>query len=233
MNNDSVEKPEPLPVQGGYNLWAAVYDHDANPLQAIEEPVVRSVIGKVEDLDVLDIGCGTGRHALRMSTEGARVTAVDFSESMLSEARSKQGAEAVTFVAHDLHDPLPFLEEFDLAVCGLVLEHIRDLVRFYASVSKVLKPGGRAIFSLMHPFMFLRGTQARFTHPESDELIEVDSWPHSVSDLVMAGVRAGFELVSISEHSPDEELSRCYPRAEKYIGWPMLVVHSLALPSRS
>jgi SAM-dependent methyltransferase len=47
------------------------------------------------------IGCGTGRHALRLADAGARVTAVDFSEAMLQCARAKSGAEAITFVLHD------------------------------------------------------------------------------------------------------------------------------------
>ena len=36
-----------LTVRGGYDRWAAVYDHDANPLQAPEEPVVRAACGDV------------------------------------------------------------------------------------------------------------------------------------------------------------------------------------------
>src|SRR5438874_11673173 len=34
-------------VRGGYDRWAAVYDHDANPLQALEGPVVRAAVGDV------------------------------------------------------------------------------------------------------------------------------------------------------------------------------------------
>ena len=76
-------------VRGGYDRWADVYDHDANPLQALEEPLVRRAIGDARGLNVLDLGCGTGRHALWLSRDGATVTAVDFSEGMLDEARRK------------------------------------------------------------------------------------------------------------------------------------------------
>jgi ubiquinone/menaquinone biosynthesis C-methylase UbiE len=56
------------------------------------------------------------------------VTAVDFSEGMLREARRKPGATAIRFLVHDLHEPLPFPDQtFDLVVSGLVLEHLRDL----------------------------------------------------------------------------------------------------------
>src|SRR4051812_39166640 len=67
-------------VQSGYDRWATVYDHDANPLQALEEPKVREAIGNARGLSVLDLGCGTGRHALWLAGMGASVTALDFSE---------------------------------------------------------------------------------------------------------------------------------------------------------
>src|SRR5689334_7313819 len=97
-------------VRDGYDRWAAVYDHDGNPLQGLEEPVVRAAVGDVGGLEVLDLGCGTGRHALWLAAAGARVTAVDFSEGMLAEAIEKPGAEQVRWVAHDLHTPLPFAD---------------------------------------------------------------------------------------------------------------------------
>jgi malonyl-CoA O-methyltransferase len=84
------------------------YDHEANPLIALEEPVVREALGEVRGLAILDLGCGTGRHSLWLARAGAAVTAVDFSAGMLDEARGKPGAETVRFLAHDLHEPLPF-----------------------------------------------------------------------------------------------------------------------------
>lgn len=77
-------------VRGGYDRWANVYDHDANPLPALEEPIVRAVLGEVRGLSVLDLGCGTGRHSLWLTARGAAVTAVDFSAGMLAEARTKR-----------------------------------------------------------------------------------------------------------------------------------------------
>src|SRR5947209_20082351 len=113
---------EPRAIRAGYDRWAAVYDHDANPLQGLEEPVVRAAIGDVRGLAALDLGCGTGRHALWLAGSGAAVTAVDFSDGMLAAARLKPGADVVRFLTHDLHQPLPFAAgEFDLVVSGLVL----------------------------------------------------------------------------------------------------------------
>lgn len=215
-------------VRPGYDRWAAVYDHDGNPLQGLEEPRVRSALGVVGGLTVLDLGCGTGRHALWLAAAGATVTAVDFSDGMLAAAKKKPGADRVRWVVHDLHTRLPFADAaFDRVVSGLVLEHLRELDGFFAEARRVLKPGGRAVVSAMHPAMFLRGTMARFTDPASGELVSPGSVPHSVSAFVMAAIRAGFTLQTVEEFAPDAVFAERYPRAEKYVGWPMLVVLQL------
>jgi malonyl-CoA O-methyltransferase len=179
-------------VKAGCDRWAAVYDTDGNPMQALE------------GLAVLDLGCGTGRHALHLAQMGAVVTAVDSSEGMLAEARRKPGADSVDFRSHDLREPLPFTEsEFDLVVSGLVLEHLNDLELFFSEIHRVVKPHGRTIVSAMHPAMFLRGSQARFTDPASGDLVHPGSVDHKLSDMVMVAVVAGFDLRSIEEKSPD------------------------------
>jgi malonyl-CoA O-methyltransferase len=207
-----------------------VYDHDANPLPALEEPIVRRAIGDPRGLNVLDLGSGTGRHALWLAAGGAAVTAVDFSQGMLEEARRKPGAEKIRFLCHDLHTPLPLRDgELDLVVSGLVLEHLRELDGFFAEIKRVLKTNGRAVVSAMHPAMFLRGSQARFTDPSTGELVQPGSIAHSISEFVMAALGAELRLTSIVEISPDTELAEKYPRAEKYVGWPMLVVLQLVV----
>ncbi len=215
-------------VQAGYDRWAEVYDHDANPLLALEEPIVRAAIGDPSGLNALDLGCGTGRHTLWLAKTGAAVVAVDLSAGMLAEARTKAGAEAVSFLQHDLHDPLPFAPgQFHLIVSGLVLEHLRDLELFFADAWRMLRPGGRAVVSAMHPAMFLRGSQARFTDPQSGELVQPGSIAHSLSDLLMGAIRAGLRIDDVQEVAPDQEFASRYPRAEKYVDWPMLVVMQL------
>jgi malonyl-CoA O-methyltransferase len=212
-------------VRNGYDRWAAVYDHDANPLPALEEPFVRRAIGDVRGLNVLDLGCGTGRHSLPLAAGGAIVSAVDFSEGMLEEARRKPGADRVRWLSHDLHTSLPLNGgEFDLVVSGLVLEHLGELDGFFSEIKRILKPGGRAVISAMHPAMFLRGSMARFTDPLSGEVVQPGSIAHSIGDFLTAALRANLRLTQIEEISPDAEFAARFPRAEKYIGWPMLVV---------
>ena len=75
---------EPLAkVRDGYDRWAMVYDDDQNPLQALEGPLVQQACGNVQGLRVLDMGCGTGRHALWLAQAGAKVTGIYFSKGIL------------------------------------------------------------------------------------------------------------------------------------------------------
>ena len=221
-----------LSTRQGYERWAAVYDSDGNPLIALEEPWVDRLLGDVRGLSVLDVGCGTGRHAIRLAGRGARpVHALDFSESMLEQARRKPGAAQVDFRVHDLSRPLPVdAAAFDRVVCGLVVDHISDLAGLFGEMRRVCKPTGCVVVSVMHPAMMLKGVQARFHDPQSGQEVRPESCPHQVSDYVMAALGAGLVPDHLSEHAVDDALASRLPRAQKYVGWPMLLVMRLTSP---
>lgn len=232
----SPPSPDPidlLPTKDGYNRWAEIYDEDNNPLIALEEPWVDRLLGDVRGLIVADIGCGTGRHALRLAAAGAVVQALDFSDAMLEHARRKAGDAAITFRVHDLAQPLPFADAaFDRVVCGLVIDHIANLDGLFREMRRVCRPTGFIVVSVMHPAMMLRGVQARFRDPASGRETRPASCRHEISDYVMAAIRAGFILDHVSEHGVDEELAGRLERARKYLGWPMLFLMRLVPPSR-
>ena len=212
-------------VRDGYDRWAMVYDDDQNPLQALEGPLVQQACGNVQGLRVLDMGCGTGRHTLWLAQAGAEVTGIDFSEAMLAKAHEKAKGYSIDLIVHDLHQRLPFeTGQFDMVVSGLVLEHIADLAHYFSEIARVLGNPGRAVVSAMHPAMFLRDSQAQFTDPNSGDKVRPGSLSHQLSDVVMGAVSASLELVHFAEHSADAQLAEDFPRSEKYVGWPMLVL---------
>ena len=53
------------------------------------------------------------------------------------------------------------------------------------------------------------------------------SLSHRIGEIVMAAVGAGFTLCGVGEYAPDADFAGRYPRAERYVGWPMLVVLDL------
>jgi len=222
--------PLVLPTREGYDRWAEIYDGERNPLIALEEPEVDRLLGEVAGLDVVDVGCGTGRHALRLAARGVHVTAVDFSEGMLARARGKEGADRVRWLAHDLTElPLPLPERsFDRVLCALVAEHIAELPPFFSELGRLCRRDGRIVVTDMHPTLLLRGLQARFHDPVSGRDTRPASAPHRVSDYVNGASEGGLRLLRIGESDADAALAAAAPRAEKYLGWPMLLWLELA-----
>ena len=127
-------------TRDGYDRWAPNYDEEGNPLLALEEPEADRALGEVTGLDVLDVGTGTGRHALRLAARGARVTAIDFSDEMLAKARAKKGADRVRFENHDVTERLPYPDgSFDRVLSALVLEHVPDVEAFLRELARVTR----------------------------------------------------------------------------------------------
>jgi SAM-dependent methyltransferase len=219
---------EHLPTREGYDRWAAIYDAEDNPLVLLEEQHLAPLLGDVRGLDVVDLGCGTGRHAVRLAAAGARVTAVDFSDGMVAKARGKPGWDRVRFVAHDLTQTLPFAEQsFDRVLSCLVLDHIGDLAAFFSQCRRVCRGDGFVLVSVFHPAMMLRGIQARFIDPEAGRDVRPASHGNQVSDYVMGVLRSGLRLEHMSEHAVDDALAARSPRVAKYLGWPLLLLMRL------
>lgn len=214
----------PLATREGYDRWAATYDTYDNPLIALEQPIVRERIGSPEHLDVLDVGCGTGRHAHWMARQGAQVTGVDFSDGMLEQLRGKD-APAIEVVAHDLSQGLPQADNIaDLVTCCLVLEHLPELGLIFSEMARVARPGGRILISDFHPEMLRRGYHARFREAPEGPKFQMQGEAHTVSDYVMAASRAGLSIVHASEHTMTETLAATSRSAKKWVGLPLLFV---------
>jgi malonyl-CoA O-methyltransferase len=228
IENQATREPLHLPTCEGYDSWAAIYDADGNPLIALEAPLVEDLLGEVQGKSILDVGCGTGRHATRLAAAGAVVQAIDFSAAMLERARQKAGAKSVAFNVHDLAKPLPFpTASFDRVLCALVLDHVKDLKGLFKEMRRVCRPSGFVLVSAMHPAMMLRGVQARFHDPQTGQEVRPASEPHQLTDYVMAAATAGFKLDHLSEHLVDEELAKKIERARRYVGWPLLLLMRL------
>lgn len=133
------------------------------------DPVLLDFVGELKDRRVLDAGCGTGYLSRRLAQEGAIVVGVDFSRGLLAFARREEMASplGVTYHEGDLAE-VPFLEDgsFDVAVSNMVLQDVRRYREAVAEIFRVLRPGGRFVFSLTHP-AFDR-PPARWVHEPPD-----------------------------------------------------------------
>jgi len=110
-------------------------------------------------LRVLDAGCGTGVKSVFMAKQGARVTAIDFSEGQLKEAKlnALKNKVNIVFVHKDLiKDDLSDLRKFDLVICTGVLHHTESAKQSFAKLARLLKPTGSIILGLYHKYSRFR-----------------------------------------------------------------------------
>ncbi len=130
------------------------------------ESFVRGTQGEVDFIEkeidynkkikILDIGCGTGRHAIELCKRGYSVTGVDLSDSMLKKAAENahnQGLE-IDFIKADARN-LPFEKEFDLTlmICeGAFPLMETDEMNFeiLKNSAKALKSDGKLIFTTLN-----------------------------------------------------------------------------------
>ncbi|MFN2188787.1 MAG: corrinoid protein-associated methyltransferase CpaM, partial [Candidatus Promineifilaceae bacterium] len=124
-------------------------------LQALKEKIAKDYIWSTgqDEVRVLELGCGTGVLAALMAREGATVSAVDASQSMLdyAEARaSEQGLEDdISFFLADITEIGDLFEtgSFDFIVSTLVFSELRPEVQSYVlkSIRELLTENGRLI----------------------------------------------------------------------------------------
>jgi ubiquinone/menaquinone biosynthesis C-methylase UbiE len=121
-----------------------------------------------KSLKILDVGCGTGRHAIELTKRGYSVTGIDLSESQLARAREKAAENGLTidFRQADARD-LPFEGEFDAAVMlcegGFPLMETDEMnYAILGSVARSLKKSGKFIFTTLNGLFALYHSVEQF-----------------------------------------------------------------------
>lgn len=131
---------------------------------------------------VLELGCGTGRHASMLAEQGFTVHGVDISEDMLAEANKRrdslpaQVAERLSFSGGDVRT-LDLKKNFDIVIS---IFHVvsyqtsnQDLERMFSTVRKHLQSGGLFVFDCWYgPAVLTQRPEVRVRRLE-DEVIEV------------------------------------------------------------
>jgi SAM-dependent methyltransferase len=103
--------------------------------------------------EILEVGSGSGGPALYLAAaRGCRVTGVDVNEhgvrNAIALAQTRGLDERVRFEAIDASRPLPFAgERFDAVVSNDAMCHIRSRLAVLRDWHRVLRPGGRALFT--------------------------------------------------------------------------------------
>jgi 2-polyprenyl-3-methyl-5-hydroxy-6-metoxy-1,4-benzoquinol methylase len=123
----------------------------------VTDPSAASLLDLLDDVQgmrVLDLACGHGRLARELARRGATVVGVDISDALLDRAREAEAQEplGITYLKVDATSARALAGEmFYGIVCNHGLADIDDLDGTLATVARVLRPGGRFVFSILHP----------------------------------------------------------------------------------
>lgn len=187
-------------VQEGYMRWAAQYDQEDNALVVLEEQLTTPLLVTIPITQVLDLGTGTGRYAIRLAAQGADVVALDQSEAMLAVAQqaATQAGVQIQFRRHSLDLDLPYKSSsFDLVLAALVLCHVENLAHVAQEAYRLLSPGGHIMVTDFHPAVIAAGWRTQFTRPDGTYLLPTAR--HTRDHYLTALREAGFRIQAIQE----------------------------------
>jgi predicted TPR repeat methyltransferase len=172
-------------VQISFDTFAASFESKLTKLSYRAPALVGAMLDDAglpaaQDLDVLDMGCGTGLCGPLIRPYARRLTGVDLSPGMLAQAREKQLYDELVHI--ELTEYLRnHADSFDVIVSADTLVYFGALENVIAVASGALRSGGLLIFTLEHgvstsaPDYHLE-THGRYTHarPYVERLLEMN-----------------------------------------------------------
>lgn len=144
-------------IEQQLNHWEQFYNSSLANLKYPNEAVIRFIKGNFKvNSNILDLGCGSGRHVLFLAEEGYSVSGIDFSSTAISNVRTalQQNSLQAELITGSIVS-LPFESEtFDGVISFAVMYYfvVEDIKKIIAEIYRVLKPNGKA-------FIVVRGTE--------------------------------------------------------------------------
>ena len=158
-----LNRPERFDAQSVREQWdynARGWDHAQRTgldhyRTGLHGPALVEFAGDVTGKKLLDLGCGEGYFSRQMAEQGASVIGIDLSPNQLKFARERESEQPLgieyrevnaTEIAEEFGE-----ESFDVVTACMSLMDMPEPDRVINAAAKVLRPGGRFVFSITHP----------------------------------------------------------------------------------
>lgn len=194
------------------STWETFFDAHA-PIygdNAFTKNTVQEVDFLLEELSlrpggsILDVGCGTGRHAIEFAKRGYAVTGIDLSSGMLAAAADAAKAagvnvnwiraDATRFTTPGLHDCAICLCEGAFGLLGQADDPIGQPLSMLCNISRSLRPQAKAVLTVLNAAAMLRKyTNADVAQGRFDPLSMVESSEYAP--------REGLPVVAVRERA--------------------------------
>ncbi len=187
----------------------------------LERPSLLSMLPELKGKSVLDLACGPGVYAEYLVKQGAKVTAVDVSDEMVSSVNQKLTNQVNCYV-QDLAFGLPGEadNQYDVIICPLAVHYLNHLNVLFTDIQRCLKSNGVFVFSTHHPMVdFTASPSGNYFKRELiveqwDTLghpVEVQFYRRSLTELIGSISAAGMCVVDLYEGKPSERMAEINP----------------------
>ena len=210
---------------------------------APEWPALRALLPPLQNLRVVDLGCGYGWFCRWASEQGAQsVLGLDVSQKMLEKAEATTQASTISYRQADLEClDLP-TQSFDLAYSSLALHYIKDLPGLFSRVHDALAPGARLVFSIEHPIFMAPRNPGWIVDAQGQRSWPVDSYQmegeritnwlaegvikqhRTIGTLLNLLIAAGLRIVHVNEWGPTAQQVAELPALVEERERPMLLL---------
>lgn len=168
---------ETLSPLEGYNLWAATYQNESNPIKNLSDKLVEKLLPDLQNKSFLDAGCGTGKFcSIAQQRNATEILGIDLSPAMIEVAR--QLHSKIEFHCSDLSSVSIKKNQYDIVICALVLGHLESLSPCLDNLIKALRPDGTLIITDFHPILTLLKAKRTFKDSCSNKSFEISHHLH-------------------------------------------------------
>ncbi|MDF2152499.1 malonyl-ACP O-methyltransferase BioC [Vibrio sp. CAU 1672] len=136
-------------IASSFGKAAQSYDQHAAFQRDVGERLLARLPQDLSGNTILDLGCGTGYCSAALRARGAQVVCGDISQAMLDKAQERCGTTGMLYRIADA-EKLPFADNsFDYVFSNLALQWCADLSVALNEMRRVVKPGGRVLFTTL------------------------------------------------------------------------------------
>jgi SAM-dependent methyltransferase len=192
------------------------------PNETLEKPVIMELVGDVKGNEILDLGCGDGSSASEWLELGcASYLGLESSYKLVEHARQNLNHPAVQVIRARIEDWDYPPNQIDLVLSRLALHYVADLAQTFRNVYQTLRPGGRFVFSMVHPVITSCDRSREGGGQRHDWIVDdyfvpgsrrvyfmgerVEQFHRTVEDIFTALQHANFTVERLRESNPQPE----------------------------
>jgi cytosine/adenosine deaminase-related metal-dependent hydrolase/ubiquinone/menaquinone biosynthesis C-methylase UbiE len=187
-------------TQHAFALVSEAYDDGMNPMLSLEERFLSEILPEPLDLDVVDVGCGTGRWLERIAAQASgSLTGIDASPQMLDRARRKLGKRARLLLGDATSLELEN-SSADVILASFLVSHLPDLSAFAAEVRRIARGAARVYITDLHPDTVISCNWKRAFRVGSST-VEIATYARSIQEVISYFEAHGFDVECLLQPS--------------------------------